>query len=107
VATSPGAFTGAGIRSRHISLSYQLMDPVKLAMAVEWTRVQVESERSVLVRSERGLQRPALVVALVVIELGGKRDDAINAVKHARIGALTDFRYLKILTDAADAGSRS
>jgi hypothetical protein len=104
VAEQPG-IVADDIRHRHLPLSYQTMVMTDLEAAVEWVLVQVATQRTVLVRSEGGLQRPGLVVALAVLALGGHYQDAVTCVRHAHTGALTDFRYLEILK-AGDAVMR-
>lgn len=101
VAEQPG-MVADDVRHRHLPLSYQTMVMLDLQVAVDWVLAQVGAERTVLVRSEGGRQRPGLVVALAVIGLGGHYYDAVTCVHHAHTGALTDFRYLDILK-AGDA----
>jgi hypothetical protein len=99
VAAQPGHVPD-GIHHRHLPISYQLTQMPEVSAGVEWVLNQVLAERTVLVRSEGGRQRPGLVVAMAVLMMGGYYHDALNAVRHARVSALTDFRYLQLLTDA-------
>jgi hypothetical protein len=87
-----------GVRHKHLHLHYgpDIASAV-LDEAAAWVGVQVSLDRKVLVRSEGGRQRPGLVVAAVVLHMGGFYNDAINSVRRARLDALTDFRYLAIL----------
>lgn len=87
-----------GLRHKHLHLPYgPEIDVPRLNQAVAWVLAQVNADRRVLIRSEGGRQRPALVVAMVVVHLGGHVHDGIDAVVHADIGALSDFRYLRVL----------
>lgn len=86
------------IRHRHHPLPYTAVpDHFDLSNAVKWVHAQVQADRTVLVRSERGLQRPALVVALVILALGGRYSDATTCLYAARPEAFTDFRYRALL----------
>jgi hypothetical protein len=45
-------------------------------------------------------------VAMTVLTMGGYYHDALNCVRHARLDALTDFRYLQLLKDADELLNR-
>lgn len=94
------------IRHRHIPISYLHPDPDTFEAAADWAEDQLIAERTVLVRSEGGKQRPGLVIALVILNLGGSYFDAVNSVRKARLAALTDFRFLDLLK-AADERRKS
>ena len=98
VADQPGLVPD-GVSHKHLPLSYQSMNQDTLLEAVLWTLEQVHLEHTVLIRSERGLQRPALVAATVVLHMGGWYFDAMTCVKKANPKALTDFRYLNMLKE--------
>lgn len=98
LAVDPGT-VDESIRHRHIPLSYQFMNREHLTLAVDWTLAQFDADRTVLVRSEGGRQRPGLVVAATFLRLGGTYIDATGCVSRGDPYALTDFRYLNILRD--------
>lgn len=98
VAARPGHVADS-IPHRHIPLSYQNMDLGDLYKASIWVHQQTGGERTVLIRSERGRQRPALVAAMCVLNMGGYYADALSCIRSADPNALTDFRYLNILRE--------
>lgn len=93
VAAVPGQVPET-IRHRHHPLPYTAIpDHLDLANAQKWVNTQVAADRTVLVRSERGLQRPALVVALAILAIGGRYGDASRCLYLANPECFTDFRY--------------
>ena len=100
VAKEPGRVDDI-VRHRHIPLSYQVMDRVQLDLAINWTLAQFDANRTVLVRSDGGRQRPGLVVAGTFLRLGATYPDALMCVTRGDPRALTDFRYLNILKELA------
>lgn len=98
LASYPGSVDDS-IRHRHIPLSYQVMDMDRLETAINWVIAQFDADRTVLVRSEGGKQRPGLVVAGAFLRLGGTYFDAVGCVHRANHLALNDFRYTNILRD--------
>lgn len=91
-----------GVHHRHQPLSYLATSDSEVAEAAGWVLRQTSSERTVLVRSEGGRQRPGLIVGMAVLLMGGYYHDAITCVRHARSDALTDFRYLALLKESDD-----
>lgn len=85
------------VSHRHIPMSYLALDPQALADAIDFVHEQFATDRTVLVRSEGGLQRPALVVAAVCVRLGASYSEALYCVRRNAPKALTDFRYLNVL----------
>ncbi len=100
VAAVPGQVPDE-VRHKHLPLSYQAMDLDDLHKGVDWVLAQLDAQRTVLVRSEGGCQRPALVVGLAIVALGGHYVDAVVCLRHANNEALTDFRYLALIDEAA------
>lgn len=98
LAAEPGTVDDA-IRHRHLPLSYQVMDRVQLEQAINWTLAQFEADRTILIRSEGGKQRPALVAAATFLRLGATYFEALQCITTATPGALTDFRYRNILKE--------
>ncbi len=103
---SVGARAGretTNVHHRHIPLDYENPDPQHVNAAAHWARWQSDPvglrPRNVLVRSERGLQRPSLVVAVAILELGGTYRDAIDCIRYAHSDALTEDSHLQILRD--------
>jgi hypothetical protein len=95
------------IRHRHIPINYQTPDRAALDQAVEWVYAQFFADRTVLIRSEAGKQRPGLVAAVTLVQMGATFHDALACVRVANPAALTDFRYLNTLrlyTDAPGGG---
>ncbi len=86
-----------GVRHAHIHLPYGEMNTAALDNAVDWIRGQLSRDRTILIRSEKGKQRPALVAAMTVIRLGGSYFDATSCARRAGHDVLTDFRYLALL----------
>ncbi len=99
VATRPGAVRD-GVMHRHQHLSYFEMNLIDLNSAVEWVLQRLATEKPILIRSEGGRQRPALVAAMCILRMGGYYHDAMNCVHAANPEALTDFRYRTILREA-------
>lgn len=95
-------YAADGVKHAHVHIPYGYLEPEPLNTAVDWTLGQLTKDRSVLIRSERGRQRPALVVGMCVLQLGGRYFDALTCVRRAGASILTDFRYLQHLreTDA-------
>jgi hypothetical protein len=93
------------IRHRHIPLGYQSLDHAALDQAVQWVYAQFCADRTVLIRSEAGKQRPGLVAALALVQMGGTYLDALLCVRAANPAALTDFRYLTALRTYAEAAA--
>lgn len=91
-----------GIRHRHIPLSYMNLDPNAFADAIDFVYDQFAADRPVLIRSEGGLQRPGLVVAATLMRLGAQKWEAISCVRRNAPHALTDFRYLNVLSALAE-----
>ncbi len=100
VAKHPG-FVEDGVAHRHLYLTYQCMDINDLFEAVNWVQGKYEADRPVLIRSEGGKERPALVVAATFIRLGGSWSDAVLAIARADPNALKDFRYRNLLHEVA------
>jgi hypothetical protein len=98
VAEKPGTVPDK-IAHKHLHLSYYDMDRRDLDAAAEWVMSHIESEHPVLIRSEAGRQRPALVAGLVILGLGGFYADALFCLRKANPSSLTDFRYLALLRD--------
>lgn len=99
VGTHPGVVED-NIRHRHLPISYANPDLDTCWAAADWAEDQLVADRTVLIRSEGGKQRPGIVVALVVISLGGTYYDALNCVRGANLDALTDFRFIDVLKAA-------
>jgi hypothetical protein len=89
------------IRHRHVPLGTHVLDTAKLDKAVNWAFTQWKQDRTVLVRCDYEIDRAALVVALVCVEMGGNGYDAIAALGSADI-AIKDFRYRKHVYDAGE-----
>ena len=100
VAAEPGKVDD-DIRHRHIPLSYMTMDEAALEEAVTWAFTQQQAERKLLVRSETGLQRPSLIVALVCLRMGASQAEALYCARRGAPSALTDFRYYELFKKAA------
>lgn len=92
-----------GIRHRHVHISYLNPDLNAAHRAADWVEDQLVAERTVLVRSEGGRQRPGLVVALVVIRLGGSYHDAMTAMHHGDWDALSEFRFQQMARHVHEA----
>lgn len=94
-----------GIRLKHVHLPYghPELSHDALSECAHWVNAQARENRRVLVRSEGGRQRPALVTALVVLRMGGTETDALECIWKADIRAMTDFRYRRILKNEARA----
>lgn len=89
-----------GLRHRHLHLPYGPdMDIGLLDAASVWVQAQVQQDRKVLVRSEGGKERPALVVADVILCLGGRVEDVLQCLYHAGPHYLNDFRYRQLIRD--------
>jgi hypothetical protein len=87
------------VHHRHVPLNYSNLDIESFTNAVHWTLGQLAHDRKILVRSERGLQRPALVVAVCILRMGGSYYDATSCVWKANPQALSDFRYKQLLAN--------
>jgi hypothetical protein len=99
VAEQPGTVPD-GVAHRHLHLSHYDIDLKDLDEAAGWVLGQLDAQRPVLIRSEGGKQRPALVAGFVILYLGGYYTDAMYCLRKADPGALTDFRYLHLLQKA-------
>lgn len=102
VAERPGTVPDH-VAHRHQHLSYFEMDLGALDDCVSWVLGQLAAERVVLIRSEAGRQRPALVAGLAILGLGGYYADAVYCVRKGDPHALTDFRYLQLLRNTDEA----
>lgn len=87
------------MRHRHIPLGTHILDEAKVTKAVNWVYTQWKQDRSVLVRCDYDIDRAAMIVALVCIEMGGTGYDAMGALAGARV-MLNDFRYRKFVYEA-------
>lgn len=96
VGADPGTVED-GIRHKHLPIPYIRTDEDAVRKAADWVEDQTLGDRTVLVRSEGGRQRPALVIAYVIVRMGGSFVDAINCVRRRDITLLSDFRYLDML----------
>lgn len=87
-----------GVRNKHLYLPYVGdIDRRDLDEAAFWVQQQVQIDRTVLIRSDSGRQRPGLVAGYVILRLGGRYLDAVTCVRKANPAALSDFRYLNML----------
>ncbi len=100
LAAQPGTVDHS-IRHRHIPLGREFLEREQLDVAIDWTLAQFDADRTVLVRSEGGTQRPALVVAAAFLRLGAGYLDAVLCVSRANPNALTDMHYLNVLKTMA------
>lgn len=95
-----------GTHHRHLPVAYQVIDRAAIDAAAAWTLSQVWSQRTILIRSEAGRQRPGLVAAMVILGLGGRYADAMSLVQGADPEAMSDVRFQEILR-AEDAAIRA
>lgn len=87
------------MRHRHIPIGTHTLDATKLTKATTWVHTQWKADRSVLVRCDYEIERAALVVGLVCIQMGGTGYDALLTLGRAGV-CIDDFRYRRYLTDA-------
>jgi hypothetical protein len=102
VAKNPGTVPDK-VAHRHQHLSYFDLDAVALDECVTWVLGQLSAERAVLIRSEGGRQRPALVAGMVILRLGGYYSDALYCLMKADPLAFSDFRYRQVLREADES----
>lgn len=89
-----------GIKHKHLHIPYGPMPFEKtITTAADWIGALVSSDHKVLVRSEAGKQRPALVVGAAIIHMGGNFTDVMNCLYAARTECLSDFRYRRWLQE--------
>jgi hypothetical protein len=88
---------------RWLPMSYIKLDIDQTWDAIHWVLAQFHSDRKILVRSEGGLQRPALVVASAFVKLGATPSEATFAVRKYAPNALTDWRYQQFVTALFEA----
>lgn len=93
-----------GLRLKHVHLAYGpgLPDPEMAADCVHWVMGHIGQDRKVLVRSEGGKNRPALIIGMVVLRMGGSYWDAMFSLREARYDALDNLRFRRLLQAFAE-----
>ncbi len=83
--------TGAGVtevREPFLDSRWQPVDHARVTAAFQ--AVMRASDTGVLIRCRHGLNRSALIAVLVLVARGWPTDDAVEAVRRARPGALSN-----------------
>ncbi len=101
LAEHPGD-VGDGITHHHIPVSFINPDVPTLRGVAAKTYSYVMVGKKVLIRSEGGRNRPACVVGLAVVEMGGTSMDTISCTTNHGLTLMRDFRYARIVKEAVE-----